>query len=228
MEFYFVVTGMRNKMEMEAVKELRPPNLMLSYHYFKNVDLGDFIKFIGYKPNIYLDSGAFSAYTSGKPIDFKKYVAYIKHNEKYVKRYFCLDALGDNQKSYERWEEMRGMGLKPIPVFHYMGDETILQKYIDAGEPLIALGGTVPIKSKKDVAEWVRMISWQYPANYHLLGSQHKTILDHCDIQSADASTWAMAAIFGRPEHIGGRDTAARILRAKYNMKKAMEWMPGK
>jgi hypothetical protein len=196
---------------------------MLSYHYFKNVDLWDFIKIIGYIPNIYLDSGAYSAFTSGKPINLEKYVDYIKKNGKYVKRYFCLDAIGDNMASFKAWEQMRAMGLNPIPVFHYMGDEAVLQKYIEAGEELIGLGGTVPIKSKNDVAAWARMICWEYPANYHLLGSDAKIVLDSVDLKSADASTWAQAAIFGRPRSIPGNDLESRTKRAEWNLKKLMD-----
>jgi hypothetical protein len=197
--------------------------LLVSYHYFKNINFPEFFEIIGYEPEIFYDSGAYSAYTSGKPINLEKYIQKIKEVDPYVKRYFCLDQLGDSEKSYETWVEMRERGLNPIPVFHYQGDEAILQKYIEAGADLIGLGGTVPIKSKKAVAEWARMIAWLYPANYHLLGSAHPIILDEVDLYSADASTWVMQAIFGNPKHIPGNDTESRIKRAYYNMKRMME-----
>lgn len=218
MDFYFVCTGIHRRLEIEPIKELRPKHLMISYHYFKNVDLGEFIKVIGYKPKILLDSGAFSAFMSGKPVNLEKYIEYIKRNNEHIYKYVCMDVLGDSVKSYEAWEQMRARGLDPMPVFQYMGDEAILQKYIAAGVDLIGLGGTVPIKSKREVAAWARLLAWQYPANYHLLGSANRVILDEVDLYSADASTWAMGAIFGRPFHIPGNTVQSRIKRAKYNL----------
>jgi hypothetical protein len=223
MEFYFVCTSKTNKIEIEPIRALRPKRLLVSYHYFKNIDFQEFFKIIGYEPEIFYDSGAYSAFTSGKPIKLESYIQKVKEVAPFVKRYFCLDIIGDDLKSYEAWEQMRAEGLNPIPVFHYQGDETILQKYIEAGADLIGLGGTVPIKSKKDVAAWARMIAWQYPANYHLLGTAHRIILDEVDLYSADASTWVMQAVFGNPKHIPGNDTESRTMRAYYNMKRLME-----
>jgi hypothetical protein len=221
MKFYFVVTGIGNKTEMAAVKALQPKNLMLSFHYWKNVSLKDFIEFIGYKPNIFLDSVAFSDFTKGIKTDPERYYRYIQDNRKHTTHYMALDKLGDNTASYESYLEMRKRGLNPIPVFHYLGDETILQKYIDDGNEYIALGGTVPIKSKAAVAEWVKMLAWLYPnTKFHLLGSASKKIIDHCDIYSADASTWIMSAIMGNPKHIGGKDVLAKATRAIFNMNK--------
>lgn len=223
MEFYFVSTG-RNKAELEVIKNLQPNCLMMSYHYFKNIDLGKFIKELGYKPKIMLDSGAYSAWSSGKQIDLEKYIQYIEKYGQHVWRYICLDKLGDTEASYKAYIAMKNRGLSPIPVFHYMGDERILQKYIDQGEPLVALGGTVPIKNKTAVSEWVRMLCWLYPqTRFHLLGSASRKILDHCDIESADAASWIIGAFMGRPKHIPGNDADAKIERAKWNMKKTMD-----
>lgn len=224
MEFFFVSSG-RNKQEMAAIKELKPPRLMCSYHYFKNIDIFEFFKELGYIPKVMLDSGAYSAWNSGKQIDLDKYIEYIKRNEKYIWRYICLDKVGDTNASYEAWKEMKNRGLNPIPVFHYNGDEAILEKYIAAGEPLVALGGTVPIKNKYAVAEWARMLCWTYPeTRFHLLGSASRKILDHCDLDSADAATWIIGAFMGQPKHIPGNKSEDKIERAKWNMKSTMEY----
>jgi hypothetical protein len=224
MDFYFVATHKSpNSPELRTIKECRPQHLLLSYFYFKNTDLEEYVRRIGYKPKILFDSGAYSAYTSGTEINLDKYIAYLKRNEKWIDRFICLDKLGDDQKSYDTYMAMRKAGLKPIPVFHYQGDERFLESYIKDGARTIALGGTVPIKSKAVVAEWVRMLAWMYPEiNFHLLGSSSKKILDHCDIGSADASTWYMMSIMGKPKHIPGKDANARFKRGVHNMKKIM------
>jgi hypothetical protein len=218
MEFYFVTSG-KNETEINVIKELKPKRLIASFHYFKNIDLGEFIKLLGYKPKILLDSGAYSAWNSGKKIDLDKYIDYIKRNKDHIWRYICLDKLGDNEQSYQTYLEMRKRGLKPVPVFHYLGDEKILEKYIEDKEEFIALGGTVPIKNKSEVAEWVKMICWMYPqSRFHLLGSSSRKILDHCDIESADSATWIIGAFMGNPKHIPGKDKESKRKRAYYNM----------
>jgi hypothetical protein len=223
MKFYFVSSGRKSAVELEVIKDLQPKRILGSYHYFKNIKLADFFEEIGYKPDFVLDSGAYSAFNSGKVINQEKYNTYIKENEQHISWYICLDKLGDNEKSYEAYENMKKQGLSPVPVFHYMGDETFLEKYIEQGEKTIALGGTVPIKSKPAVAEWVRMLGWQYPeVKFHLLGSSARVILDHCDIDSADAATWIIGAINGKPKHIPGNDKESRKKRAKWNMKEIM------
>lgn len=224
MKFYFVVSGRSNETEMNVVKKLKPKYLMLSYHYFKNVDLGEFKKFLGYEPIILGDSGAWSAFNKGAVVKLDKYCEWIEKNEKHLSRYICLDKVGDNDASIEMYYEMKSRGLKPVPVFHYMGDESILEKYIAEGEKFICLGGTVPIKNKNAVAEWVRMLAWSYPeVRFHLLGSGSKKILDHCDIESADAATWIIGAVNGKPKHIEGKDQKAKEKRALWNMSEHMK-----
>lgn len=222
MYFYFVGTD-KSTLETEVIKELQPKRLLLSYFYFKNKSIKDYINKLGYRPQILLDSGAYSAFTSGRPVNLKKYMQYIEDNLEYIDNYISLDILGDSKESLKTWREMKAAGLDPIPVFHYNNNEAILEEYLKAGCEHIAIGGTVPIKSKNEVAEWLKLIAWQYPARYHLLGSSSRKILDHCDIESADASTWIMAAIMGKPRHIKGNDKASRKERALYNMRRLID-----
>lgn len=64
MKVYFVTTGLWE--EIQVVKKVRPPRLLCSYWYFKNKRMADFCEELGYRPEIILDSGAYSAFTKGK------------------------------------------------------------------------------------------------------------------------------------------------------------------
>lgn len=218
MRFYFVAAN-KSSVEIEVLEQVQPPRLLCSYHYFRNKPLSVYMDQIGYRPEIMLDSGAYSAYTSGKQVNLDDYCAYIEANKDAITDYVSLDILGDSAASLEVWQEMRRRGFDPIPVFHYEQPEHILEAYLAAGAKRIALGGTVPIRNKAAVAEWIRLITWQYPAQYHLLGSSSRRIINHCDIESADASTWIIGAIVGRPRSIPGTDRAAKLKRAIYNMR---------
>jgi hypothetical protein len=223
LKIYFVTTN-KSKAEFEVLEEIKPPRLLLSYFYFRNKPLSEVVEELGYQPEIMLDSGAYSAHTSGRGIALTDYMRYINENQKYITHYVSLDVFGDNEISFWYYEIMKNKGFDPLPVVHYGAqDMEYLKKYMDQGARYIALGGTVPIKNKWDVSEWVRLLSWQYPeVDFHLLGSSSRKIIDHCDMCSCDSSSWFMMAINGYPKHIKGRDRQAKIKRAKWQMEKMM------
>ncbi|MGF6951891.1 hypothetical protein QF028_004396 [Neobacillus sp. B4I6] len=209
--------------ELEALHQVKPPRLLLSYYYFRNKPLKDYVERLGYTPEIMLDSGAYSAFTKGKGIALTDYMNYIEENKEYIHHYFSLDVIGDSQMSYRYWQIMKEKGLNPIPVFHYKSHEMFLELYRNQTD-YIGLGETVPEKDKNKVSEWVRLLSWQYPEiKFHLLGSSSRKILDHCDIYSVDSSTWFMMAINGYPKHIKGKSRASKIERAVFNLKEELE-----
>jgi hypothetical protein len=207
------------------LKEVKPPRLLLSYFYFKNKPLKNYVEQLGYKPEIMLDSGAYSAWTKGKGIALTDYMKYIEENKEYIYCYMNLDVFGDNQMSYDYYLILKKKGFSPVPVVQYGDDhQDWLDKYYQQGERFMALGGTVPIKNKWEVSDYVRLLSWQYPEiNFHLLGSSSRKIIDHCDMYSCDSSTWFMMAINGYPKHIPGTSRLAKLERAKFNLKKEMD-----
>jgi hypothetical protein len=210
--------------ELEALREVKPPRLLLSYFYFRNKPLKNYIEKLGYQPEIFLDSGAYSAYTKGKGIALTDYMKYIDDNKKNITHYMNLDVFQDNQMSYDYFCIMKKKGYNPIPVVQYGEDHMEwLENYYALGERYMSLGGTVPIKNKWKVSEWVRLLSWQYPEiKFHLLGSSSRKIIDYCDMYSCDSSTWFMMAINGYPNHIKGTSRIAKVERAKFNLKKEL------
>lgn len=222
MKVYFVTTGLWE--EMQVIKKVRPPRLLCSYWYFKNKPLSKFCEELGYRPEILLDSGAYSAFTKGKHVNVLDYIEYIRANQDYITSYVSLDVIGDSHMTSLLYKLMWSAGLNPIPVVHY-GKELHLADYYRKGwPPLVALGGTVPIRDKRVVAEWCAEVKRQYPyTELHLLGSNSKAILDSGVLASCDASTWYMQAVNGRPTTIPGRDRVAKIQRAEVNMRGIME-----
>lgn len=221
---YFVTCNV--KVEIEAIKKIRPPNLLLSYFYFKKINLKDWCDNLGYKPNIMLDSGAYSAFNKGKSIDFKSYMNYIEINKNYIQYYFNLDEIGDPDISFWSYLVMKKKNFNPIPVFHYNENEKYLEHYIKRNEKYIALGGTVPEKNKTKIAEWINYIINKYPQiEFHHLGSTSKIILEKCiKLKSCDSSTWIIQAVMGNPSEIAeGMTFKAKQKRAEYNMSKLLK-----
>lgn len=224
MKIYHVAVD-SSRAETEVLQKVKPPNLLLSYFYFRNKSLREFINKIGYQPNIMLDSGAYSAWNKGKGIALTDYMNYIRDNKEYITYYINLDVFGDNELSYDYYQILKKKGFQPIPVVQYGDDhKEWLTRYYEAGERYIALGGTVPIKNKWVVSEWIKILTWYYSdVKFHLLGSSSRKIIDHCDIYSCDSSTWFMMAINGYPRHIKGKSRTAKIDRAISNIKDELD-----
>lgn len=222
MKIYFVTTGLRE--EIEVIKKVRPPRLLCSFWYFKNKPLGAFCEEIGYKPEILLDSGAYSAYTKGKNVNLLDYLDYIRANHEFISEYIALDVIGKFGLTVNVFRFMYRAGLNPIPVIHY-GMHPVMWSYYGLF-PIhsIALGNTVGVQDKRKVARWCESVKKRFPdLDLHLLGSSSGAILESGVLDSCDSSTWYMMAVNGEPKEIPGRSREAKMARAEANMRKIME-----
>lgn len=144
--------------ERRARDEVR--NNLESYHYIFKETQTRRIREDGTR--VFLDSGAFSAFTQGVDIDLPGYVDYIKRNSDIVRvddGILCasvLDGIGDPLKTYQNQKHMEYLGVQPLPCFHYGEDERYLEYYI-SNYRYITLGGMVPI-SKPQLYFWLDRI----------------------------------------------------------------------
>lgn len=103
---------------------------------------------------LFLDSGAYSAYSQGITIDIQEYIQFIKKYEDKLEVYANLDVIGDAAATFKNQVTMERAGLKPLPCFHYGDDFSWLKKYLSRGHEYMALGGMVPI-SNADLLPWL-------------------------------------------------------------------------
>lgn len=224
MQIYFVTAGLKE--ELSVIRDIKPPNILCSYWYFKNKRLSDLCDYIGYRPNILLDSGAYSAFTKGKTVNVLDYIDFIRHNSDYIQRYVSLDVIGDSYLTWMFYNIMKYHKLNPIPVYHYGDTLELLHKYVECGEQTIALGATARIKNKAFVADWCIGLKERFPSvDFHLLGSCSEKIVSCGALSSCDSSAWYIRAVNGLPKSIGGKSRTSKIERAKYQMKQRMELM---
>lgn len=116
------------------------------------------------KPNnvtMFLDSGAFSAWTKNTEVNIFDYIDFIKKHEKYIDYYANLDVIGlggkmpdeetarltlDNQKL------MESHGLNPLPVYHLHEPYDYLDYYVKNYDYIcLGIAGALPGK----LNEWV-------------------------------------------------------------------------
>ena len=222
MKVYFVTVGIRE--EIEVIRKVRPPRLLCSYWYFKHKNLREFCDSIGYRPEIMLDSGAYSAFTKGQSVNLFDYMKYIVKNDEYISRYITLDVIGDPFSTEAYYEIMLRKGFRPMPVYHFGDDASVMSQYIANRASMVALGNTVPIRDKAEVAKWCKEIHEQYPSvELHLLGSCSQKIIDCGAVSTCDSSTWYVQAVNGIPKDIPGKTKPSKISRAEANMIRIME-----
>lgn len=152
---------------------------------------------------VFLDSGAFSAFTKGVKVDLKKYCRYIKQNEDIIEVASVLDSIGDAQGTFENQCAMEREGVRPLPCFHYNEDERYLEYYIDNYE-YITLGGMVPI-STPQLKLWLDRIWEKYLTDengrpkikVHGFGLTTLSLMERYPWYSVDSSSWVQISSNG-------------------------------
>ncbi len=194
LDSYYAVAGSRTDKSKEGDKEKRMKELEL-----------------------FLDSGAFSAFTQGEVIDIQDYIIFIKKYKKYLTHYAVLDVIPpppgvateeDYAKSakatYRNQRIMEKAGLKPVPCFHYGEKAKWLNKYIEQGPFLVALGGMVPVKSK-ELKPWLDRMFRDHicgddgmpKTHIHGFGMTTVELMCRYPWYSVDSTSWVKSSRFG-------------------------------
>ena len=173
---------------------------------------------------VFIDSGAYSAWSKNKPIDVDDYIKFINENTDKFTLFASVDDIpGELRRKPTLWEQRESPAKswhnylymreqvkdkdKLLPVFHIGEDFRHLQNMLDAtfnGEhiPYIGLGGTVGLACtvKEDwYKQCFKIIQQSSNANVkvHAFGMTNLEILENYPFESADSTTWLMAAING-------------------------------
>ena len=194
-----------NDREKWAVDHL--PNLLESYHYIHKDSFVQAIREKGDK--IFLDSGAFSAYTLGVDLDLPTYCDYIQRNADIIRVEdgiviaSVLDGIGDPQLTLDNQNAMEALGVRPLPCFHAGEDERYLEHYIKNYE-YITLGGMVG-SSTKQLMIWLDRMWDKYLTDgsgrprlkVHGFGITSIPIMERYPWWSCDSSSWIQSAAYG-------------------------------
>jgi len=186
--------------------------VLISYHYFKKKydEVKDLIK----PYDLFVDSGAFSAFTQEKQIDLEDYMQWIKKNK--FKEYAALDVIYDPEQTKKNFEYMKECGLKPIPTFHYNDKLKNIQQVRAQmewlfNEPHIALGGLVPLaKDKKTITNWLdACFANLYPyvekgMKVHGFGVLAPDLLRRYPWYSVDGTSWIQGGKYGETVQFDG------------------------
>ncbi len=187
--------------EAEKAHRLSVNHYLESYHYIGKQSFVDKIRADGVK--VFLDSGAFSAWTKGVKVDLPKYCDYVKRNTDIIGVASVLDAIGDYKGTFVNQKEMELLGVVPLPCYHF-GEPVEVLEFYAANYPYITIGGMVG-KSPKQLKEWLDRI-WEHTLTdaqgrpklkVHGFGLTSLPLMLRYPWWSVDSSTWVQTAANG-------------------------------
>jgi len=155
------------------------------------------------KISLFLDSGAFSAWSKGIEININDYIHFIKEHEQYIDVYANLDSIGNPEKTLQNQKVMEEAGLSPLPCFHYGEDIKYLKYYLRYYQ-YIALGGMVPI-SNTPLVKWLDNLFISHICNQdgspkvkvHGFGLTSVQLMIRYPWYSVDSTSWVLTGRFG-------------------------------
>ena len=161
-------------------------NILCAYPYMSK---GVIAKLNEHKKDIrfVLDSGAFTAWKSGKPIQLDDYCKFIESLPFEPWRYFTLDVIGNPEGSFKNYEIMLERGFKPIPIFTRGDDVSMIDKYYETSD-VLGVGGLVGTKGNKGyVNGFMKAVKGR---KVHWLGFTNEQYVKHYKPYMCDSSSW--------------------------------------
>lgn len=158
--------------------------------------------------DLFLDSGAFTAFTKKTKIPLKEYADFINATSGVWTVASSLDAIGSGEEaasaSYENFARLRSYGAKVAPVFHIREPDHWLQRYVDEGHDYIFIGGMVPetipwllVRLDHLFASVLTRTDGTAKVRLHGFGLTSERLMFRYPWYSVDSTRWLMAGIFG-------------------------------
>jgi len=154
--------------------------------------------------NLFLDSGAYGAWTRNTEIDVDAYIELLHEFKDDLWNYIQLDVKFDKnntieqsiRKTKENCRIMEQAGLHPIPVYHgttynmkYL--EELLEKY-----EFIMIGGMAGEKfNLKVTLDEIFALNSKYKRKLHALGQTNNKVFLNYPFYSADSTSWVHGGI---------------------------------
>lgn len=173
-------------------------DLLCSYHLHNN--RGAILKFHkrGKGYNLFLDSGAFSAWSAGVSVNIDHYCNYVKSVKPTY--YAGLDVIGSAEGTLKNQLYMEKVyKLKPLPTFHTGEDEKYLHYYMKYYD-YICLGGMVQYAGLQEWLDktWKVILKHKPNLRVHGFGLTDYSLMIRYPWYSVDSSSFMAGRRFGR------------------------------
>lgn len=186
--------------ERERDVQLR---ILLSYWYYKDADLDVLFKkyFTEPYPDVFADSGGFSAMTQNAEINIEDYANWVKRYKHLFSTYANLDVIGNPSETLKNQRILEDkFGLEPRPVVHAANNYDALEYYLKNKYKYICLGGLVPYASQPKVRMRYLIKAFQMAGSeavFHGFGVTSWEVMSQLKWYSVDSSSWGSGFRFG-------------------------------
>jgi hypothetical protein len=203
--------------------------LLLSYWYYRDADLDEFARrcsIDGVAPDMWADSGAYSAMTRDAVITVDEYAAWLHKWDHLFSAACNLDVIGNAKGTMENQHALERLGCAVLPVYHMRDEDPRVLKKIAASYPYGCLGGMAGTGVPPSVCmRWMVDTMMRVKGSeivWHGLGATSNAVLGGLPLYSVDSSSWLAGrrwgyySLFdsttGRSEqvHIGDHEGLAR------------------
>ncbi len=179
----------------------RKLNLLVAYPYARQSEISFITENIE-RIRMVIDSGAFTAWKLGKPIQLDDYCKFIETLPFKPWRYFTLDVIGDPAATLKNYRTMLDRGFKPVPIFTRGEDPSVIEEYYKTSD-VVGIGGLVGTEKNKGFVKGIMRVVGQ--RRVHLLGFTNLAFLKVFKPYMADSSSWEMGARYAScPLYLGG------------------------
>lgn len=156
-----------------------------------------------------LDSGAFTAFKTGKKVELDKYCSFLEALPFKPWRYFTLDVIGDAKRSRLQYDQMLARGFSPVPIFTRGEKLEELDRYFESSD-VVGLGGLGDVANNRSgyVKAVMRHVGKR---RVHWLGFTSFDWIKQLRPYSCDASSWEAGARFAVAPLYAGRGRLIRL-----------------
>jgi hypothetical protein len=150
--------------------------------------------------SVRIDSGGFTAWKQGRPIEIGAYVEYLCTAAPPFECAFQLDAVGDPEETARRFDRMLAaapeLGGRIVPIWHEGAPHELLDDYVRRA-PLVGLGRIDGRRSEARTLEFYDDAFNRHPgAAFHALGNANPRTLEPYPFASFDATSWQRDAAY--------------------------------
>jgi hypothetical protein len=171
------------------------PKIPVLMSYFYEPDP----KPLSFASEVFFDSGAFSAKSSGKPITLDEFISTCLRIGHRFSVIAALDVIGNPEQSWENYLAMLEAGLQPLPTVHHGAPLSEFAKYFDKTD-YVAIGGIAGLAAgarHQFLSEIFAMYPDRSAHKFHGFGVSSMEMMLEYPWHSIDSSSPDKTAIFG-------------------------------
>jgi hypothetical protein len=164
-------------------------DLLFSFAFHKRIDLAAVRDAVGDDANIMIDSGAFTAHSTGKPIKLADYMAFLEHWRGVYNYAMSLDVVHNTIATARNLVTLTDAGHRVLPVYTATANERELRR-IARDFDYIAYGGMVGVPKTLQQAATKRVVDIcrETDTRVHALGQASAQMFAVSQAHSGDSS----------------------------------------